>query len=456
MAVTQETNTKGDGAFDHLDWCCRGQSEECGGEAPPTQGQPEGADGDKTTDRGRTTPHPGRPQRPRVPAPRARQRPRAGPAHHRGELSPPQTANRGGTVSYPPQPPPPPPRSQLHAPQPREGQEEAHVGPPAKGAPRDGREADSRAGPDPQGRGGASGPRTQPRGAPERGPPTSRSVCARRRPPPGKQTAAHHSTFREVRHDGPQPCLPDTPQTERRGPDPPRPATLPGHHCCPHSDRQSQHGRGVSRNRALRSAPTTTTPHPRPPGHMPQSHPPLAKKGATRPGQGHAMAPHERRRGGGPDTPTPDQKGPQSKAAPRVPPTMPPPRDGGRTSPPQSAAGAKQHAPPPPSPARGQLHPPAPRRPQRTETQSPYPHPQRGASPARAHGPPPQPLRAPQAKVAASPQIHPDPRRADPQPPRDGRPRATNPHRPPDTPNTPDARPAAPQTDQGRHSHQPP
>ncbi|XP_058509170.1 basic salivary proline-rich protein 4-like [Solea solea] len=126
-----------------------------------------------TRDRGRTTPHPGRPQRPRVPAPRARQRPRAGPAHHRGEQSPPQTAYRGGAVRYPPQPPPPPPRSQPHAPQPREGQAEAHVGPPAKGAPRDGREADSRAGPDPPGRGGASGPRTcraQPHGAPERGP----------------------------------------------------------------------------------------------------------------------------------------------------------------------------------------------------------------------------------------------------------------------------------------------
>ncbi|XP_058471561.1 basic salivary proline-rich protein 4-like [Solea solea] len=289
----------------------RGQSEECGGRAPPTQGQPEGADGDKTTDRGRTTPHPGRPQRPRVPAPRARQRPRAGPAHHRGEKRPPQTAHQGGTARYPPLPPPPPPRSRPHAPQPREGQAEARVGPPAKGAPRDGREADSRAGPDPPGRGRASGPRTrraQPRGAPERGPPTSRSICARRRPPPGRQTAAHHSTFREVRHDEPQPCLPDTPQTERRGSDPPRPVTPHGHHCCPHPDRQSQHGQGVSRNRALRSAPATTPPHPSPPGHMPHSHPPPAKKGATRPGQGHAMASHECRRGGGPDTPTPDQK----------------------------------------------------------------------------------------------------------------------------------------------------
>ncbi|XP_058475894.1 splicing factor 3B subunit 4 [Solea solea] len=154
------------------------------------------------------------------PAPKGRASPPPGGAE------PPQTAHQGGTVRYPPQPPPPPPRSRPHAPQPREGQAEAHVGPPAKGAPRDGREADSRAGPDPPGRGRVSGPRTrhaQPRGAPERGPPTSRSICARRRPPPGRQTAAHHSTFREVRHDEPQPCLPDTPQIERRGSDPPRP-----------------------------------------------------------------------------------------------------------------------------------------------------------------------------------------------------------------------------------------
>nr|XP_043879436.1 basic salivary proline-rich protein 2-like [Solea senegalensis] len=193
------------------------------------------------------------------PAPKGRVSPPPGGAE------PPQTAHQGGTARYPPLPPPPPPRSRPHAPQPREGQAEAHVGPPAKGAPRDRREADSRAGPDPPGRGRASGPRTrraQPRGAPERGPPTSRSICARRRPPPGRQTAAHHSTFREVRHDEPQPCLPDTPQTERRGPDPPRPATPHGHHCCPHPDRQSQHGQGVGRNRALRSAPMTTPPTP--------------------------------------------------------------------------------------------------------------------------------------------------------------------------------------------------
>ncbi|XP_058491830.1 basic salivary proline-rich protein 1-like [Solea solea] len=235
------------------------------GESPPTQGRPEGADGDKTTDRGRNHPTPrqaAEAQGPRTQSPPA-PKGRASPPPV-GE-APPQTAHQGGTARYPPLPPPPPPRSRLHAPQPREGQAEAHVGPPAKGAPRDGREADSRAGPDPPGRGRASGPRTrraQPRGALERGPPTSRSICARRRPPPGRQTASHHSTFREVRHDEPQPCLPDTPQTERRGSDPPRPATPHGHHCCPHPDRQSQHGQGVSRNRALRSAPTTTPPTP--------------------------------------------------------------------------------------------------------------------------------------------------------------------------------------------------
>ncbi|XP_058478808.1 proline-rich protein 2-like [Solea solea] len=443
------------------------------GESPPTQGRPEGADGDKTTDRGRNHPTPrqaAEAQGPRTQSPPA---PKGRASLPPGGEAPPQTAHQGGTARYPPLPPPPPPRSRLHAPQPREGQAEAHVGPPAKGAPRDGREADSRAGPDPPGRGRASGPRArraQPRGAPERGPPTSRSICARRRPPPGRQTAAHHSTFREVRHDEPQPCLPDTPQTERRGSDPPRPATPHGHHCCPHPDRQSQHGQGVSRNRALRSAPTTTPPHPSPPGHMPHSHPPPAKKGATRPGQGHAMASHECRRGGGPDTPTPDQKVGSRVPKARRPPACPPPCPPQGTEDAQVRPRAQQEhssvhrpatpegrsqggSPPPPLGANS-----TPQRPAGPSAQRPRaPTPTRSAAPAQpqstAHHP--QPPRAPQAKAAVPPQIHPNPRRADPQPPRDGRPRATNPHRPPDIPSTPDARPATPRTDQGRHSHQP-
>nr|XP_043874945.1 basic salivary proline-rich protein 1-like [Solea senegalensis] len=372
-------------------------------------------------DRGRTTPHPGRPQRPRVPAPRACQRPRAGPAHHRGEQSPPQTAHQGGTVRYPPQPPPPPPRSRPHAPQPREGQAEAHVGPLAKGAPRDGREADSRAGPDPPGRGRASGPRTrraQPRGAPERGPPTSGSICDCRRPPPGRQTAAHHSTFREVRHDEPQPCLPDTPQTERRGSDPPRPATPHGHHCCPHPDRQSQHGRGVSRNRVLRSAPNGERPHhvlvppPDPPSAQP--HPPQAIcpnpthpwPRSEQPVQARDTPWHPMSAAGAEDQipPHPTRRVPQSKAAPRMPPTMPPQgTEGAQVRPraqqghssvhrPATLEGRSQGGSPPPLGANSTPQCPAgssAQRPRAPTTRSPAPaQPQPTVHPPNLHGPP--------------------------------------------------------------------
>nr|XP_043874305.1 proline-rich protein 2-like [Solea senegalensis] len=196
---------------------------------------------------------------------------------------------------------------------------------------------------------------------------------------------------------------------------------------------------------------------------MSHSHSPPAKKGATRPGQGHAMASHECRRGGGPDTPTPDQKqssdpgpahspgtvqtrptlhpishpkGPQSKAPPRVPPTMPPPRDGGRTSPLQSAAGAQQRVPPrhPGGQNPGRITPPplwanpTPQRPAGPSVQRPRPPtPTRSAAPAQpqltAHHPnphgPPRPRWQPPHKSTPTPvgQTHSHRGTVDPGPP---------------------------------------
>nr|XP_043909265.1 extensin-like [Solea senegalensis] len=163
---------------------------------------------------------------------------------------------------------------------------------------------------------------------------------------------------------------------------------------------------------------------------MPHSHSPPAKKGATRPGQGHAMASHERRRGGGPDIPTPDQKtpapptaqeqsrpGPRSTPSPtprvpkaRRPPACPPP------CPPQGTEDAQVRS-------RAQQEHSSVYRPATPEGRT------QGGSPPPHYGPTPPPS-APQAPAYRDPDPLPPPavrRQPSPSP----RPTTPNPHGPP-------------------------